>query len=416
MTPTDSTAPILVDLIIQNVHIASFSTLIEDDYGTVSNGLLAIKGRTIIYAGSASQAPLFQATETVNGKGGWLTPGLVDCHTHLVYAGSRADEFEALRQGKTYKEIAEAGGGIKRTVAATRGASEADLIKDAQQRLNALMQEGVTTIEIKSGYGLDVDNELKMLQVIQQLGETNPVQVSSTCLAAHAVPLEFSGDANAYLDLVINEILPAVRAENLADSVDVFCENIAFTAEQTKQLYTAANALDFQIKGHVEQLSQQQGTDVVCEFDGLSADHVEFVSDKQAQRLAEKDVTAVILPGAFYYLGETQKPPVVSFRKHGVSMAVATDQNPGSSPLCSILTAANMACVLFGLTPAEAFRGMTEAGAKALGYGKHKGQLREGFDADVLLWHVDHPRQIIHELNRFKPSRIWWQGAEQFHD
>lgn len=408
--------PLAVDLMIDAVHLATFSDLLDDEYGEIRDACLAVRAGRIVYAGPVSAAPAMDPAHTLDGGGAWLTPGLVDCHTHLVYAGSRADEFEALRQGRTYAEIAADGGGIRRTVSATRAAAETALRDVAQQRLHALLREGVTTVEIKSGYGLDLPSELKMLRVARALGETNPVSVAATCLAAHAVPEEYAGDPDAYLDLVIDEILPAVKEAQLAESVDVFCERIAFDAAQAARLFTTAQSLGFAVRGHVEQLSQQQGCDVVCEYRGLSADHLEYVSDAQAERMGQAGVVAVMLPGAFYYLGETRRPPIDSFRRHGVPMAVATDLNPGSSPLCSVLTAANLACVQFGMTPGEAFAGITAHGARALGLAHRRGQLREEFDADLLLWEVEHPRQIIHEIGRFRPRRIWWQGQEQRHD
>ncbi|WP_040557637.1 imidazolonepropionase [Reinekea blandensis] len=404
-----------IDGLIRNIRIATLNSQLDTDYGVIEDGCLAWNDGKILYVGPQDQSPYPSAVTTIDGDGCWLTPGLIDCHTHLVYAGNRAGEFEALRQGKSYAEIAKAGGGIRSTVTATRAADEADLFSEAAKRLQRLLAEGVTTVEIKSGYGLNRDDELKMLRVIRQLGEHFPVEVHATCLAAHAVPPEFHDDPEAYLNRVIDEILPAVAAENLATSVDVFCESIAFSADQTRRLFRAATRLGFKLKGHVEQLTQQGGTDVLCEFNALSADHIEFISEPQIGRMAEAGVTAVILPGAFYYLGEHQKPPIESLRAHQVPMAVATDQNPGSSPLSSLLTAANLACVLFGMTPAEAWSGMTRSAAQALGLGDRKGQLREGFDADLLLWDVDHPRQIIHEINRFRPQRIWQAGQERTH-
>lgn len=404
-----------IDGLITNVRLATLNPDIDFDYGAVQNACLAWHQGKILYAGPMTGAPAFEARETIDGNGRWVTPGLIDCHTHLVYEGNRADEFEALRQSQSYAEIARNGGGIRSTVSATRSASEPQLLAASSARLKRLMAEGVTTVEIKSGYGLDLDNELKMLRVIRTLAEQYPVDIHPTCLAAHAVPEEFHGDTEAYLNLVINTILPAVAQEKLATTVDVFCESVAFNVEQSRRLFSAAEQLGFKIKGHVEQLTQQGGTDILCDFNARSADHIEYITDKQAGRMAERDVTAVILPGAFYYLGETQKPPINSLRKHGVPMAVATDQNPGSSPLCSLLTAANLACVLFSLTPAEALAGITRNAASALGLDNRKGQLKEGFDADILLWDVAHPRQIIHELNRFRPTTIWQAGKERTH-
>lgn len=404
-----------VDGLISHVRLASMNPSSGDDYGVIENGCLAWRDGRIVYAGPASQAPDFDAGQRIDGHGHWLTPGLIDCHTHLVYAGNRAGEFEALRQGQSYADIAQSGGGIRSTVKATRAATETQLFNDASERLSRLLAEGVTTVEIKSGYGLSLEHELKMLRVIQALATHHPVDIHATCLAAHAVPEEDRGDADAYLQRVIDSILPAVAENKLASSVDVFCESIAFSAEQSRRLFSAARTYGFQLKGHVEQLSQQGGTDVLCDVRALSADHIEYINEQQVRRLADTDVAAVILPGAFYFLNETQKPPVAALRRHQVPVAIATDLNPGSSPVCSLLTAANLACVLFGLTPAEAWAGITRHGARALGIGDRKGQLREGFDADFLLWNIDHPRQVIHEINRFRPQRIWQDGQERHH-
>lgn len=405
----------MIDGLITNVRMATLNPEVDTDYGTVEDGCLAWHQGQILYAGNTTDAPQVNARQTINGKGRWVTPGLIDCHTHLVYDGNRAGEFEALRQGQSYADIARNGGGIRSTVSATRAATEAQLLAASGPRLKRLLAEGVTTVEIKSGYGLDLANELKMLRVIRTLAEQYPVDIHPTCLAAHAVPEEFHGDSEAYLNLVIDTILPAVEKEKLASTVDVFCESIAFSADQSRRLFSAAEHLGFNIKGHVEQLTQQGGTDVLCDLKALSADHIEYITDEQVKRMAEHGVTAVILPGAFYYLGESQQPPISSLRQYGVPMAVATDQNPGSSPVSSLLTAANLACVLFSMTPAEAWAGMTRNAARALGISDRKGQLRSGYDADILMWDVEHPRQIVHELNRFRPETIWQAGQERTH-
>ncbi len=405
-----------VDGIIRNARLATLQTGVHgDDYGSLQ-GCLAWHAGKIVYVGSEADCPELLAGQDIDAQQQWLTPGLIDCHTHLVYDGNRAGEFEQLRQGMRYQDIAAAGGGINSTVRATRAASEDTLLRSAETRLQCLMREGVTTVEIKSGYGLTLNDELKMLRVIRALGERGDVHVSATCLAAHTLPFDFSGDQDAYIDWITETLLPQLKDENLAEAVDVFCESIGFTAAQTRRLFAAATKLGLRVKGHVEQLSQQHGADVVAEFGGLSADHVEYLEPEQCVLLAQKDVVAVLLPGAYFYLNETRKPPIQAMRDAGVAMAVATDLNPGTSPLNSLLTAANFSAVLFGLTPAEAWAGITRHAAQALGLAQRKGQLREGFDADFLLWSCDHPRQIIHELNRFKPTGIWRLGKEQRHD
>ncbi len=419
------------DGLIYNVRIATMEPLADDDYGVVKGSdkydestCIAWRDGKITYIGDLAGAPDIEDQLRINANGQWLTPGLIDCHTHLVYGGNRADEFEALRAGTTYAEISKAGGGINRTVRDTRDASEGDLFESAKVRLNALMREGVTTVEIKSGYGLSVEHELKMLRVIKKLAEELPVSIEATCLAAHTLPFDFKDQANteqldlhdAYIDQIISNLLPVVKNEKLATTVDVFCESIAFSAEHTRKLFSAAKALGFNVKGHVEQLTQNSGTDVVCEFSGLSADHLEYTNEAQVIEMSKRNVSAVILPGAFYYLSETQKPPIEFLRKHGVPMAVATDFNPGSSPLASLLVAANMSSVLFSITPAEAFAGITKHAATALGLQTRKGTLGVGMEADMVLWGCHHPRQLVHEINTQRPLSIWHQGRKRYHD
>jgi len=402
-----------IDGLITNVQIATMAGDAGRQYGEIDNGCLAWSDGKIVYAGSVAGCPEFSPKQRVDGQGGWITPGLIDCHTHLVYGGNRADEFEKLRQGQSYAAIARAGGGINRTVRGTRNASEDELFTQASRRLIALMDDGVTCVEIKSGYGLDLANELKMLRVIKRLREAFPVSIEATCLAAHTLPFDFAGNHDDYIKYIIKVILPAVKAEGLATSVDVFCESIAFSAKQTEHLFSAAIDLGFEVKGHVEQLGQNNGTDAVVKFGGLSADHVEFTTELQVKKMAEQDVTAVLLPGAFYYLSETQKPPVEAMRLHNIGMAVATDLNPGSSPLASLRLAANMGSVLFDLTPAESWAGITRHAAAALGKSNTIGRLLKGFQADFVLWDCEHPRQLIHEINTFRPKSIWHNGKER---
>lgn len=406
-------AQLHADVLLHNVNFVAQRGDGEGNWSLVNNASVAWYNGKFVYAGATADAPNIVAQQVIDGQQQWLTPGFIDCHTHLVYGGDRASEFEQLQQGVRYEDIANAGGGIKSTVAATRALSEDELFDLAKQRLLPLLREGVTTVEIKSGYGLDIQNELKMLRVIKRIKQAFPVSVSATCLAAHAVPLEYQGQSDAYLTLIIEQLLPQVKRENLADAVDVFCESIAFSSEQSTRLFAAAQALGFAIKGHVEQLSDCKGTNAVCEFHGWSADHLEYVGEEQVQQMAKAGVTAVILPGAFYFLKQTQKPPIELFRQHRVDMAVATDLNPGSSPLASLLMAANFACVLFGFTPQEAFSGITTHAAKALGLTQSKGCIAVGYDADCLLFDCAHPRQLIHEINRFTPVQSWHLGKER---
>ena len=411
------TAPIPVDGLLRNVRLATL-TAPEDPanpYGEVEDASLVWSDGRLVYVGPSSDCPAIAPTVTLDGQQGWVTPGLIDCHTHLVYGGNRAEEFELLRQGIAYADIARAGGGINSTVRNTRAASADELYHSARIRLLALMAEGVTAVEIKSGYGLDIATELKMLRVIKRLAATLPIHVSATCLAAHALPFDFAGDKDAYISQVIDELLPQVKAEQLATSVDVFCEAIGFSVAQSERLFQAARALGFEIKGHVEQLTQSHGTDLVARYQGLSADHLEYADADQVKQMAAQEVAAVLLPGAFYYLSETQKPPIQALREHRVAMAIATDMNPGSSPLGSLLLAANMSAVFFGLTPVECWAGITRHAAQAIGQAQ-RGQLRAGFAADFVLWACDHPRQLIHEINTHKPVSVWYQGTERQDD
>ena len=347
-------------------------------------------------------------------RGGVMTPGLVDCHTHLVFGGSRADEFEQRLEGASYEEIARAGGGILSTVNATRAASEAELFDAAQPRLEALMRDGVTTVEIKSGYGLTVADELKMLRVARRLGEALPVRVVTTLLGAHALPPEFKDDSDGYIDLVCGAMIPAAAAEGLADAVDVFCEKIAFSVAQCERVFAAAKAHGLPIKAHAEQLSNLGGSAAAARFGALSADHIEFLDEAGVAALRDAGSVAVLLPGAFHTLRETRLPPIEALRASGVPMAVATDANPGSSPIFNPTLMLNFACTLFRLTPREALAGMTAHGARALGlhkqgfheqvlHGQGLGRVKEGAPADLCLWDVDSPAALAYAI---QPGRL----------
>lgn len=382
-----------------NVNLATMTDG-ANSYGTTENAALAISDGKISWLGHATDLPEYDANtvKVIDGQGKWLTPGLVDCHTHLVYGGNRANEFEMRLQGKSYQEIANAGGGIVSTVSATRKASEEELFAAALPRLTALHQQGVTSIEIKSGYGLDTENEIKMLKVAGQLAEALPVTIKRTFLGAHALPLEYKDKPDEYVDLVCNEMIPQVAKGNLADAVDVFCEGIGFSLTQTERVFAAAKNHGLPVKIHAEQLSNLGGSELAAKYNALSSDHIEFLDEAGIKAMKEANMVAVLLPGAFYFLRETQLPPMDLLRKYQVPMAIATDSNPGSSPISNIQLMLNMGCTLFRLTPAEALAGVTCFGAKALGLSNNKGQLAVGFDADIAMWDIEQPAELCYQF------------------
>ncbi|WP_351009108.1 imidazolonepropionase [Shewanella sp. S1-58-MNA-CIBAN-0166] len=381
-----------------DVNVATMDTHIQGAYGVIPQAAIAIKDGKIAWVGPRSELPEFDvlATPVYRGKGGWITPGLIDAHTHLVFAGNRANEFEQRLQGASYQDIARAGGGIISTVNACREADEAELFELGRQRLNALAREGVTTVEIKSGYGLNTETELKLLRVARELGEHHHIDVSTTFLGAHAIPPEYKDNADAYIDLVINDMLPAVIAENLADAVDVFCENIAFNLEQTERVLTAAKQAGLQIKLHAEQLTNMGGSALAAKLGAKSVDHIEFLDEAGIKAISESGTCATLLPGAFYFLRETQLPPIDLMRQYKVPMVIASDFNPGSSPICSTLLMLNMACTLFKLTPEEALQGVTINAAKALGIDNNVGSITVGKQADFCLWDITTPAQLAY--------------------
>ncbi len=398
------------DWFITDIHLATMQDSKYIPYGRIDDGLLAVSGDKIVWVGAAADAPDFAGAQVIDGNGGWLTPGLIDCHTHLIYGGNRAEEFELRLQGKSYQEIAQQAGGINSTVMATRNASDDELLASALHRLKQLYREGVTTVEIKSGYGLDLETELRMLKIARSLQNHLPVTVKTTFLGAHALPSEFKERADDYITFVCEQVLPKVAEQNLADAVDLFCENIGFTVAQSRSVFEAAYQLGLPIKGHVEQLSHRGGARLVAEFNGLSADHLEYLREDEVDLLKANDVVAVLLPAAFYFLHEKQLPPIEALRKKGVAMAVASDCNPGSAPMASLLLAMNQACVLFGLTPEEALYGATKYAAQALGLAVSKGQLQVGYDADFLLWDIQHPAELSYSINMNQPKQIWVAG------
>jgi len=383
-----------VDTIWRDARLA---TMVSDKLGVVEDGLLAAKDGRIVYCGTTWDAPSMQARQTVSCGGRWITPGLIDCHTHLVFGGNRVEEFRLRLAGARYEEMA-AVGGIRSTVAATRGASDERLQADALLRLDALIAGGVTTIEVKSGYGLDQETELRQLAVARTLSQQRRVNVSASYLGAHAVPPEFAGRADAYLDLVCGDMIPQVAAGRLAESVDAFCEGIAFSPAQVARVFAAARGHGLAVRLHADQLSDLGGAALAARFGALSADHLEYTSDEGAAAMARAGTVAVLLPGAFLMLHETQKPPVASFRRHGVRLAVATDLNPGSSPLASPLLAMALAANLFGLTVEECLLGMTREAARALGRLHRTGTLEVGKDCDLAIWSVEHPAELLYWL------------------
>lgn len=396
-------------MILANATLATMAGLSE--YGLVKNAAIMIERGKIQWVGSLDQLPLRAHDPPVHDLAGRLvTPGLIDCHTHLVYAGSRANEFEMRLKGASYAQIAQAGGGITSTVLSTRVASEDELLKTALPRVDRLLAEGVTTIEIKSGYGLDIETELKMLRVARQIGRERAVRVRTSFLGAHAVSREFQDRADDYLNQVCLPALRSAVAENLVDAVDGFCEKIAFDPEQMAKVFQCAQGLGLPVKLHADQLSDLGGAELVARFQGLSADHIEYTSLAGVEAMSNAGTCAVLLPGAFYTLRETQLPPIDQMRKKHICMAVATDQNPGSSPLNSLLLAMNMACTLFRLTPEESLKGTTTHAAKALRL-TGLGQIVPGFEADLAIWETDHPAELSYQIGGVPLHRRVFAGA-----
>lgn len=380
-----------------NVHLATMSD--DKSYGECHDGAIAVKDGVIAWLGKQASLPQhYSANQIYDGKGAWLTPGLIDCHTHVVYAGNRSNEFEDRLNGVSYEEISRRGGGIVSTVKATRAASETDLLEQSKTRVMRLLQEGVTTLECKSGYGLDLPTEAKILRVARQLGEQLPLRICTTFLGAHAVPLEFAGRADAYIDLVCDQMLPTLVAEGLVDAVDAFCEKIGFSTAQTERVFQAAKRHGLPVKLHAEQLSDQGGAALAARYQGLSADHLEYLSDAGVVAMEKAGTVAVLLPGAFYFLRETKLPPVDALRKASVPIAIATDCNPGTSPMTSLLLAMNMACTLFRMTPLEALQGVTQHAAQALGLANQIGTLAVGKQADFALWQIARPADLSYAI------------------
>ncbi|QXQ08653.1 imidazolonepropionase [Sphingosinicellaceae bacterium] len=387
---------------------ASLATMAGDGLGLIKNGTVAAVDGRILYAGPVADAPVLEPDTTVNCEGRWITPGLIDCHTHLVHAGNRAHEFELRLQGASYEEIARAGGGIISTMTATRSATEADLVASALPRLDALIAEGVTTVEVKSGYGLTRDDEIKMLRAARRLGEERPVRIVTTFLGAHALPPEFAGDADAYIDHVCNTMLPAVAEAGLGDAVDAFCEGIGFTPAQTRRVFDAARAAGLPVKLHAEQLSNLHGAALAAEARALSADHLEHLDDAGVAAMAAAGTAATLLPGAYYFMRESRLPPIAALRAAGVPIALATDCNPGTSPLTSLLLALNMGATLFRLTVDECLAAVTRNAARALGLQDRIGTLEAGKACDLAVWDIERPAELVYRMG-FNPlhARVW---------
>ncbi|MBY8827722.1 imidazolonepropionase [Hephaestia mangrovi] len=381
-------------------HHARLATMAGDGLGEVEHGVIASHNGRIRYAGPAADAPTFDATERIDCAGRWITPGLIDCHTHLVYGGDRAHEFELRLEGASYEEIARAGGGIVSTMQATRAATKAELLASALPRLDALLAEGVTTVEIKSGYGLDLANETKQLRTARALADERAVRVETSFLGAHALPP--GRDADDYIREVVDEMLPAIADAELADAVDAFCEGIGFTAEQTERVFAAAAAHGLPVKLHADQLSDLGGSGLAARFHALSADHIEYASDASLDAMADAGTVATLLPGAFYFVRETKLPPIEGLRARHIGIALATDCNPGTAPMTSILLVMNMAATLFRLTVPECLTGVTRNAAAALGLADQIGTLEPGKACDLAIWDIERPAELVYRIG-FNP-------------
>ena len=393
----------------QHCHVA---TMANGKYSIIEDAAMVTAGSLIEWVGPRSQAPTADYAQVHDLQGAWVTPGLIDCHTHTVFGGNRSGEFEQRLEGVSYAEIAAKGGGIASTVRATRAASEDELFLSAEKRLRSLLRDGVTTVEIKSGYGLDLANERKMLRVARRLGEALPVSVRATCLAAHALPPEYKDRADDYIEHICSQMLPALAAEGLVDAVDAFCEYLAFSPEQVERVFKVAQQLGLPVKLHAEQLSSLHGSSLAARYHALSADHLEFMTEEDAIAMAAAGTVAVLLPGAFYFLRETQLPPMEALRKHGVKIAIASDLNPGTSPVLSLRLMLNMACTLLRMTPEEALAGATQHAATALGLGDTHGSLEVGKVADFVAWQIDRPADLAYWLGGELDKRVVRHGVD----
>lgn len=401
----NSESPLSCDRLWQGARLATMTGA-----GVAEDGVVACKDRLIVYAGRRVDAPAFDAAEVTDCAGRWITPGLIDCHTHLVHAGNRSHEFDLRLAGASYEEIARTGGGIVSTMEATREASGQELVQSALPRLDALIAEGVTTIEIKSGYGLSMDDELKMLRAARQLGETRRVTVKTSLLAAHALPPEFAGDADGYIAHICDAIIPAAAQAGLVDAVDGFCETIGFSVAQIERVFQASKAHGLPVKLHAEQLSNSEGAALAARYDALSADHLEHLDDAGITAMAAAGTVAVLLPGAYYFTRETLSPPIAKLRAADVPIALATDCNPGTSPLTSLLLAMNMGATLFRLTVEECLAGVTREAARALGIGDQVGTLEVGKVCDLAIWDIERPAELVYRIGANPLHQRIWRG------
>ncbi len=406
------------DVLITNANLATLTGAVPSGsatgtatpYGAIPGGAIAIRNGLIDWVGPAADLPKKTAGDTHSAEGRWITPALIDCHTHLVFGGSRAEEFEERLTGASYEDIARRGGGIMSSVRATRAATEDELVQSARPRLRALIAGGCATVEIKSGYGLDLETELRMLRAATRLGQEAGITVRRTLLAAHALPPEFKGRMDAYVDLILNDILPAAHKEGLVDMVDAFLESIAFHTEHVERIFERARAMGLPARLHADQLTPGGGAELAARFGALSADHLEYTSDAGVRAMAAAGTVAVLLPGAYLMLGESNPPPTKALRAAGVPMAVATDCNPGTSPMASLRSAMSLASALFGLTPEECLRGATQHAARALGL-TDRGVLAPGMRADLAFWNVDHVRDLTYWMGTRDLATLWVAGA-----
>lgn len=394
----------MFDRLYTNVNIAAM-TKGGSPYGTIKDGAIGVKDGRLAFVGLEADLPASHGAEPEDCGGRWVFPGFIDCHTHIVFGGNRAREFELRLEGASYEEIARAGGGILSTVKATRAASFEELTVSASKRLRRLADEGVTTVEIKSGYGLTLDHEIKMLKAAKAAAHSCGIGVTTTFLGAHALPPEYAGDSAGYIEHICCDMIPAIAEAGLADAVDAFCEGIGFTADETARVFDAAKKHGLPVKLHAEQLSDLSGAALVAEYDGLSADHLEYASAESISAMAKSGTVAVLLPGAFYTLSETKRPPIEMMRERGVDMALATDANPGSSPVLSLQLMLHMGCTLFGMTPEEAVAGITRNAAKALGL-SDRGTLEVGKRADLVFFDIEEPAELAYWVGGVKPSKI----------
>lgn len=392
-----------------NCHIA---TMQDGQYSSIESAAIVTLAQHIHWVGAEKDVPVDDYAEIIDLNGAWVTPGLIDCHTHSVFGGNRSVEFEKRLQGVSYAEIAASGGGIASTVRATREASEEQLLASALKRIRCMLKDGVTTIEIKSGYGLDYSNERKMLRVIRQVAQTLPMTVKSTCLAAHALPPEYQDQSDAYIEHICTEMLPKLHQEGLVDAVDAFCEHLAFSPAQVERVFKVAQALNLPVKLHAEQLSSLGGSTLAARYHALSADHLEYMTEADAKAMAASGTVAVLLPGAFYFLRETKYPPLDSLQQHGVRIALSSDLNPGTSPALSLRLMLNMGSTLFRLTPEQALAGVTTHAAYALGLQDTHGTLEQGKVADFIAWDIEHPSEIVYWLGGDLSKRIIQHGNE----